>query len=248
VEILHHPGGVFGANAQMLKVPAAALDVIIIVNRSDVSAMDLTFNILDVCLPDLDPVREPYQGPIAKGVYRSTASGRVVQLVAAEQDDGPQSAQIITIDGHRLPFAPDEDGVLRVVTPALFLKYAVTLMGDPTDLSAIELDDFGYRDHLLPATAAANNYAEVILGRYRNDTSATEAVILTEGGKLKMRTVGRFGTAVHTLSQAADGIWNSSPEDNMALPPWSVLSFDQDHRSFLFSNVLTRNLLFRRLD
>jgi hypothetical protein len=38
VDILYHGGGGLGANSQMLKVPAADLDIAIMVNRHDLNA------------------------------------------------------------------------------------------------------------------------------------------------------------------------------------------------------------------
>ena len=45
------PGGWLGANAQMVKVPAAGLDVAVLVNRHDVSSSVLADRVLDACLP-----------------------------------------------------------------------------------------------------------------------------------------------------------------------------------------------------
>jgi len=48
---LSHAGNVMGSSAQMLKVPAAGLDVTVMVNRHDVSAAVLADKILDAACP-----------------------------------------------------------------------------------------------------------------------------------------------------------------------------------------------------
>jgi hypothetical protein len=82
VETLWHAGGVIGGNAQMLKVPAAALDIVVLVNRGDAKATLLANKIIDACLGGLSPIKEPFSGPFVTGTFRSPATGRVLRLFA----------------------------------------------------------------------------------------------------------------------------------------------------------------------
>ena len=59
VEMLSHPGSVLGGSAQVLKIPAAQLDVVILTNRGDVSASELADRVLDRCLTGVDEARTP---------------------------------------------------------------------------------------------------------------------------------------------------------------------------------------------
>ena len=53
--MIYHAGSVTGGNSQMLKVPAARLDVIVVMlNRRDIWGMRLTERILDACIPELE--------------------------------------------------------------------------------------------------------------------------------------------------------------------------------------------------
>src|SRR5688572_3990301 len=74
--VLHHPGGVMGGNAQALKSPAIDLDVVVILNRQDVSGVTLANAVLDACVDGLNPTRAPPPFVAARGVFRSAATGR----------------------------------------------------------------------------------------------------------------------------------------------------------------------------
>src|SRR6185312_14245217 len=103
VDVVHHPGGFTGANAQLLKVPAAGLDVVVLANRDDASATSLTYGILDVLLPDLQPTATTSE-PLATGDFRSPSSGRVLRLF---ERDGQQ---IVATEGLEMPYVPGPEG------------------------------------------------------------------------------------------------------------------------------------------
>ena len=237
-ETLFHPGGVSGGNSQMLKVPAAGLDIVVLVNRHDVQAMTLAEKILDACLPDLEPIKTPSSDPFASGVFRSPTTGRVVQLFAKE------GQQIASIDGTDMLVEPDDGGVLWPVGLFRHVKQAVTLAGGGAKPVSIRLSDFGNVDELVREKAAEETNASVIAGRYRADRPATEAMILeTEDGP-RLLTAGRFGSAVYPLEYLADGIWRAKPIRVMFLG--GILLFDGDGGAFHFSTFSTRTLTFRR--
>lgn len=238
VETISHIGGAIGGSARMLKVPAAGLDIVIMVNRGDVSATPLSERILDACLPDLEPIKTPSSDPFASGVFRSPTTGRVVQLFAKE------GQQIASIDGTDMLVEPDDGGVLWPVGLFRHVKQAVTLAGGGAKPVSIRLSDFGNVDELVREKAAEETNASVIAGRYRADRPATEAMILeTEDGP-RLLTAGRFGSAVYPLEYLADGIWRAKPIRVMFLG--GILLFDGDGGAFHFSTFSTRTLTFRR--
>lgn len=57
IRVIHHSGGGLGGTAQVVKVPQAGLDAVVITNRDDVTAMDLACKVLGACVPDLSGVR-----------------------------------------------------------------------------------------------------------------------------------------------------------------------------------------------
>jgi len=233
VETIHHPGGGLGSNAQMLKVPAADLDVVVLVNRQDVYSTLLVNAILDCCLPGLQPFEERQTSAVVTGTFRSPRTGRIVQLFPH-----PGGGQVCSIDGADVHVAPDSAGVLRSTPMFSHFKMAVELLP-----KSIRLLDYGNVDELLALEPVARPDASRIAGRYRSDTTGTEVHI---AGAL-MRTMGRFGASEHELQCLAEGVWRSTNVNKMMAPPSGFVSFPADYDGFEFTNMLTRALKFRRV-
>jgi D-aminopeptidase len=239
VETISHIGGTMGGNARMLKVPAAGLDIVVMVNRGDVWAALLSERILDACLPGLDPIKEPSRGPFASGVFRSPTTGRVVHLFAKE------GRQIASIDGTDMLVEPDDGGVLWPVGISRHVKQAVTLAGGGAKPVSIRLSDFGNVDELVREKPLREPDVRVIAGHYLADrAAATEATILETSDGPQLLTAGRFGSAVYPLENLADGIWRAKSISVMFLG--GILLFDDDGSAFHFSTSSTRALTFRR--
>jgi hypothetical protein len=234
---LSHPGGVHGGNSQMIKVPAAGLDVLIMVNRGDVLAMTLADRVLDVCLLGLDGIDEASNGPFANGTFRSPTSGRVIQLFPKEKQ------QIVSIEGFDMPVKRDRDGALRPTGTFGYMKQSVRLTGDPEKPGSIVFNDFGNRDDLLRVQLVEESNVALIAGRYRSIGVGVDATISdTEDGP-QLLTVGRFGSAKYSLECLTDGVWRATS----AMPRSGILSFDHDAEVFGFSSWLTRALPFQRV-
>jgi len=118
VDVISHAGGVMGGNAQIVKVPSAGLDVVVMVNRQDVSAALLTNRILAACIPGLSPLENASQVSFAAGTFRSPTTDRVIQLY------GKDGQQIAAIDGVDLPVVASDDGALRPLPPLVSLSKA----------------------------------------------------------------------------------------------------------------------------
>jgi hypothetical protein len=236
-ETLYHPGGLIGGNAQMLKVPAHGLDVVIMVNRDDVSGAELVERVLDVCLPDLDPLEEKGRGPFARGTFFSPTTGRVIQLFARE------GRQIASVDGYDMPMEPDAGGVLWPAGFSRYIKQGLTLLGDCEKPRSIRLWDFGNVDELVRQREARRPDIDVIAGAYRSDTTNTEATIFGTGEVPRLLTVGRFGSATHSLECLAEGIWRAILTSSSLFG--GILVFA--NHGFRFSSPSTRSLPFRRL-
>jgi D-aminopeptidase len=239
VETLYHAGGVMGGNSQMLKVPAAGLDVAIMVNRADVIGMTLVNEILDACLPGLGPVRKVSPGPFATGVFRSPTTARVVQLFAKE------GQQIVAIDGAEMPVEPDADGVLHPAGIFGHARRTVTLAGDPEKPSSIRLNQFGSTEELMPVHKPDRVDVGTIAGRYRSHSIGTEVTICAADEGARLISAGRFGTVLYSLECLADGIWRARPMNPTARD--GVLSFARDGATFRFSNDRNWALVFHRV-
>jgi D-aminopeptidase len=240
VQTISHAGNALGGSAQMLKVPATGLDVVVIVNREDVSSTLLARQIVDACLPQLEPPNEPSGGPIATGIFRSPTTGRIIQLFEKN------GRQMVSVGGNDLPIERGKDGVLHFAFIWSDPKQSVVPMGDPARPSAVLFREFGNVDELLTVPPASQADARRIAGRYRLESVGIEAVISQTDSGTQLRTSGRFGSATYLLECFAQDIWRTRPARLAFLG--GLLAFDPDATMFEYSNWLTRPLRFRRHD
>lgn len=239
VQTLSHPGGVLAGNSQMLKVPAAGLDIVIMVNRGDVYAMVLTERILDACLPDLTESETVASPVFTAGVFRSPSTGRVIQLLAKD------GQQIASIDGMDMPVERDKDGIWWPAGIWRYLKQSLEMEGSPESPTAIRFTDFGNRDRLLAVARADERVPWThVVGRYHSVGIATEIVISGADRQLSLTAMGRFGSVSYRLECLADGIWRARPLTESFIG--GVLSFTEDPDMFRFSTFRTFALQFRR--
>jgi CubicO group peptidase (beta-lactamase class C family) len=249
--ILHHAGGGQGANSQMLKVPAAGLDLIVMTNRHDVSAAMLALEILDTCLPELAPHASAVQGPFARGVFRSPTTGRVLQLTASEQDHPwiNRGDPILVMDGYDIPLdrnkGREDRGTLHPTALLSYMKMSVTPVGDSLEPVTVLFDDFGNRDELhrvVPERKSAGHF----VGRYRHDATRTELTIFAAAEGVRMHTEGRFGSADFTLECLAENIWRARSTTSMS---WGgFLVFSEDASGLQYTTLRTRALPFDRCE
>lgn len=245
LEIVHHPGGGMGANSQMLNVPAAGLDVVVLANRHDVLSTTLAERILDACLPDLEPRRRAPSRAFVNGTFRSAATGRVVQLRTADRDIVPWIAagqQIASIDGADIALVFDTEGVLKPAGVFAQPRYALQPVGGPSNPAAVYFEDCGLVDELQPLVREDVPDARVPTGRYHSPSIATEARITLERSGPRLTTTGPFGFAEFSLERLGKRVWRAISADPM---PWGgILSFEDGARSFQFSSLRTRALRF----
>ena len=238
VGTLSHTGGVMGGNAQVLKVPEAGLDIVIMLNRGDVVGALLVNGVLDSCLSGLRPPAAPQGHPMVTGTFRSPATGRVIQF------SGDDEAQIISIDGEGLPIEYD-GSVFSPVGAVPHTDQTFRLIGDDRRPDTVELSSFGTVDRFHPVPPADMSDPEHIAGRYRSESTGTDVIIRCEHGEPQMASSGRFGSVTYPLVCVADGIWRAKPAKAW-IRGGGILSFDDDSTSFRLSRPRTRPLLFRR--
>ncbi len=237
VETLYHPGGLIGGNAHMLKVPSRALDVVIMVNRDDVSGAELVDRILDVCLLGLEPVEASYGSAVTSGTFFSPSTGRVIQLF------GREGRQHASIDGYDMPTEADASGVLWPTGFSRYIKQGVTLIGDRGNPKSIRLCDFGNVDELVRQRPVRTSDASAIFGSYRSEETQTEATVCHTAEGAQLLTIGQFGSAAYSLECLGERIWRAtSPGISLF---GGILVFADS--GFHFSSPNTRTLPFRRL-
>jgi len=245
IETLSHGGGVLGGNSQMLKVPAAGLDVVVMSNRDDISSTVFANRILDTCIADLEPVDATNHASFARGIFHSVSSGRVIQLF---EKDGQQT---VSVDGFDWAFVRHSDGVLRPAAIWSFIKQSVTLVGDQEHPTSIRFDDFGNFDELTaqrpstPSDGDRNSDDNAIAGRYRSECTRTDAQVSKSDDGIHVTMHGPFGSMVYPLECLADGLWLA--KSGKAIPWNAVLSFDSGESAFRLSSLRNRGLSFRRI-
>jgi D-aminopeptidase len=239
VETLHHAGNWVGGNAQMLKVPAAGLDIVVIVNRNDVWSVLLVREVLDACLTGLAPVAKPGTGSAVSGLFRSPSTHRVIH---ATTRDGQQ---IISLNGHEMPVAPDEAGVLRPFGLMDYVKQGVRVVGDPQSPTALQLDDYGGTDEFIPVPGEAVSDTRECVGRYRSESTGTQASVAQTPEGLMIQMTGRFGAMVYRLEPLDAGIWRATTARRTP-PGVAFVTFERDGTAFRYSTWQTWSLPFRR--
>jgi len=239
VETLWHSGMVMGGKSQMLKVPAANLDIVVIANRHDVSAVELANSVLEACLPGLCKEAVRTATPV-NGTFRSVSSDRLVRLFAK----GP--LQIVSVDGIDLAFSrpTDEAKVLRPVADSAYRMQSVVLVDSVTNPAEIDFCDYGNSERLIAVSAATPARLGEIPGRFRSGFAGTEAVISHDRPGLSLRTVGPFGSTEYQLQHLVDQVWRARGGGAPALG--GILSFNSTADEFRLTTNANRAVVFSR--
>jgi CubicO group peptidase (beta-lactamase class C family) len=239
LQTLSHAASWTGGNAKMLKIPAAGLDIVVMVNRHDVWATSLACQLLDACVSDLDPEPATSDRQLhAEGVFRSPTTGRVVQLLS--RDGKP----ILSADGHDVPCIQTDQGELRPVALRAYVKWVVTPSDDSRKPKTIRLDDFGNVDDLVRQAPVEPRDVSSISGRYHSAVLGIDATISQTITGPQLVTVSRFGSAIFALECIADGVWRARHQAGLN---WGgLVTTDSDLRAFYFTDVGNRSLVFHR--
>jgi CubicO group peptidase (beta-lactamase class C family) len=239
VATINHTGGLMGCNGQMMKLPELGLDIVVLVNRHDVSAVERAQKIIDASVTGLAEPVAPVHADASIGVFASPSTGRVVELF---ERDG---RQVAAIDGFDIDMAHESDALLWPAAPAARGFRTIALNGDPRRPDCINLNEYGAIDRLERLPPATADGAASIDGLYRSTETGTVVTISDGGSTFGSR--GRFGTTGYRLARIAPSIWRAVSDGPM---PWGgVLRFDGDASSlgFMFSSERTVNLPFERV-
>lgn len=240
VETLSHSGGVMGGNSQMIKVPAAKLDITVAVNRADLNSADLACLIIDACVDGLEPQPEASEESKAKardGLYISQRDGRVIEFTAKD------GMQLVGVDGMPgVPMSFDADGVLQLPpTQAFMMRHIV-----PTD-KAIRVVDFG-NEEVIPEVAG-NPDAKLgsLVGTYANEALDVRLSISESAEGARLVATGRHGTEVYALEPITDLVWRAVTLGPVAMLRF-VLFFEPDGSRASARVERMANMPFRRVD
>jgi CubicO group peptidase (beta-lactamase class C family) len=232
---ISHSGTLLGCSAQVLKVPHAALDIVMISNRHDVSSVAGVAAILDACLPDL-AVRHTMDGFAPTGTFQSARTGRIVQV------KGSNSAPVLSVNGWDVAAYWDAAGVLR---PSMSLyRWALTPLGDPHEPAAVSFNEFGHCDEFQRVAPSRDVKDPDIEGVYRCAALEIQLSIEATDAGITLRSERYAGSVIYALEPLAEDSWRAE-----TVPPSAfggVVRVAQDRRSLQFWSGRTWGLEFVR--
>jgi CubicO group peptidase (beta-lactamase class C family) len=234
VQTISHGGGVVAGNSQMIKVPAAGLDISIAVNRADVSGADLANRIIDACVEGLSPRQD---APFVKrdAVFVSKRDGRIVELIAQNE------TQLLAIDnGPPLPVTADQAGELRLPDILSFVRQSARLDGE-----TLLFTDFGEEDRLDRVDVIAGARIDEWIGEYRASAVGADAAVAVADGEARLTIAGPDGATDYILQPINDTIWKAIPKGPFAMLA-GILTFLPDERALAFTCGRMRGVHFRR--
>lgn len=239
VEVISHSGSGLGGSAEMIKLPELGVDLIVLSNTHEVFAWELASEILALCI-DGEGVAKAERLGYSRGTFLSPSSGRVLRLY---QEDGKQKLSINGGWGYHLE--ADEDGVLRPAPSLAGYSYSARVVGERDTPAAIQFEEFGRSEHFEAVTPNRNSEATQIAGSYREPTSGTRIAIAAEGGGVRMRCEGRFGSAIYGLESIGANLWQFKPYMSRAY--WGgVLACQKDREAFRLLTERTWTLRFQK--
>jgi CubicO group peptidase (beta-lactamase class C family) len=235
VETVSHAGGVMGGNSQMIKVPAARLDISIAVNRADVMGAVLALQVIDACVEGLEPVPAPSPDGNRTGVFVSKQDGRVIELTV--KDD----AQFMAVDGGApMPMTRDANGELRLPAFTAHLRQSA-LPGE----RSLRFNDFGDESGFDEITVEPEASLGASAGSYRSEPMATTAELSESDAGPRMRLSGRHGAHDFKLEPVTARIWRAASAGPMAMP-MCIVTLDEDGRGLDVTSGRGRHYRFTR--
>lgn len=204
-DVVSHAGGGLGSNSQMIRVPAADLDVIVLVNRSDVSAQDLAARVLDSCL-GIGPESMPADGDPIDGLFRSQSSGRIIHLY------GREGKQSIAIDGGEgTPGHVTADHELGPPAHSCW-PFAIRWRG-PGQPECIRYEFHGSMDELVAGPSEATVELDTIAGDYEAQGIDAGLTVGADTNAANLITRGRFGSRAYRAERMAPNVWRLNSLD-----------------------------------
>ena len=201
VDVIHHGGGVIGGTCQMITVPSAGLDIIIIANGIPASPGELANKVIDALLDDgtLGEVETRAETarfkPMIAARYHAPASGLTIGFGDAAGKFG-----LMLYNMGPTPLR-DEGDSLRMgfedaaVGPFVFStkEFATEGATPPASLQVIEAGHVHRLERLPEAAPALSEAGAALVGRYRAPDLDADARIAFEGDVLKLEIFGKWG-------------------------------------------------------
>ncbi|MYM27025.1 serine hydrolase [Duganella sp. CY15W] len=196
--VLHHAGGVVGGTCQMLAAPEQDIQIIVMSNRSDVTAADIAQKLLTALLePQLTPEDEPADpqlGASLGGDYYCDQSGRHFAIEARE------GKLYLVSFGMPLPLLRDGESGLKVNLLSIIVFGIVAVRDSSGAVTAIHVTEQGktHRCERVSQPVQSASSVEPFSGNWRSDELGADIVVET-GERDVLRIVGLYGRNVFKL-------------------------------------------------
>jgi len=240
VDTLSHPGGVFGGNSQMIRVPAAKLDITIAVNRADANAIELANRVIDACIDGLEaePAAAASEAAASPAIYLSERSGRVIQLSSL----GAMS--LVSVDGGMpMPIVHHQAGAWRLAPMFSLLKYLFQV-----EEGWLRFSDFGNEDLLEQIQPSGPGRVVARAGKYECEAIGFTARIVDEEDGARLETHGRHGRAQYDLTALTADVWHAKSRVPLSPIAGMMLTFTEGGAGFLLTGERMRRLRFERAE
>lgn len=235
VDTISHSGGVMSGNSQMIKVPAAGLDISIAINRSDVGASSLANKVIDLLVEGLTPQPPKKTAEPISGLYVSPSSGRVVELSAAN------GGQMASFDGFpMLPMDIDEGGMLQL--PETLRNLQISFLPHDNEGSLFEFDIQDRMDKIEPNTEAK---LSDMCGEYHAASIGAFAMVQQTADGPRLTFDGAHGRAAYTLEPLTVHHWRAASLGISAIQS-GIITFADDGQSFDLTSTRLRHVRFIR--
>lgn len=235
---IEHGGTVMGGGCQMIKVPDAGLDIILITNRAGVDTMSLADRIIDACVADLGPPLEDVAGTNITGLYYDPATGSTLHLL----EHGGR--QLIGLGGATIPARRDAEGKLHSAY-RIFDAVVDAPAGDPAP-KQLTYSQWGRPEVLKRLEPGAKPDMAARAGVYASASTGTTGVLAVDGDQTTLTFMGRWNKVRYSLTYMGASLWRATSIDMAHFGLGGFIEFDTDGDGFAFSAGRTRRLRFER--
>lgn len=244
LDLIGHSGYVFGGNAYFIEAPSLGLGIVTMLNRRDVSAVELTDKILDACVAGLNPSETRHHRTNADGVYKSPTTGRAIHIRPAISLHAPPGL-CVDIDGVAMMFCAVDDSTLATYGEYELWDYSLSLER-PNFPDWIELSAFGQKDTYQRVHDDRSDRGDGIVGKYIAASCGVRAEIAVSGGrKVILSTWGNYGSSHFELKRVVNDVWTAVSCGEI---PWGgTITFKGNDHFSISTAGRTLDLIFRRV-
>jgi len=247
VRIFHHAGGVVGGTCQMLAAPEHSVQIVVMSNRSDVTAAEIAQQLLIVMLED---ELEPPEAPVSPqnsdalcGDYHCALNGRHFAIAKHEE------TLVLRSFGLPLPLTQAASDVLRVNLLSVIALTVELVRGDTERVIAIDVIEQGrrYRCDRVGEAEKGPQVVERFAGKWHSSELGGD-VVIGEGRPESMRVAGLYGRSTYKLEPLLEDTCLMASEDP-AVPLHGTLRLvtgKDGQRELLLDTARTRKLRFTR--